>query len=105
MNKRKKLTAAQVDSLRPYEKGMYTAVNSDWVRGVGEAGLRLMAGIHKEIAGGGTFINLSCPVCVLNLVRAVGKWYFEDKDDPATEEAPAPAADKPAKKRTPKKAK
>lgn len=83
MKSRKKLTAQQIESLRPYEKGMYTAVNSDWVRGVGDAGLRLMASIHKEIAGGGTFINMACPVCVLNLVRAVGKWYFADKDAPA----------------------
>ena len=99
MKDRKKLTVSQVAALRPFEENLETAVRSDWTRGLLSDDLRLMARIHKEVAGGSTYIDLSCPYCVLTLVRTVGKWYIADKDnpDPDTVEAPAPA--KPARKR------
>ena len=97
MAERKKLTSEQLDALRPYEKNMETAIKSDWTRGIGTAGLRTMARIRKEASGGTTFVNMSCPVCVLELVRQVGRWYFEDKDAPVVKKAKAPRKRKAAK--------
>lgn len=102
MARRKRLTEAQIDSLRPYEKNMETAVRSDWTRGLRETGLRLMAAIKKEIEGGSTYVDMACNVCCLNLVRTVARWYFEDTVDEVktTSETKAPAK----KRGTPKKA-
>lgn len=74
---RKKLTPAQLEELRPYEKNMETAIRSDWSRGLGSRGIDTMARIRKEV-NGEAYVNRSCPVCVLELVRTVGRWYFED---------------------------
>ena len=76
---RKKLTPAQLEELRPYEKNMFTAVHSDWSRGLGSRGIDTLAKVRDAVTGEKHFVNRSCPVCVLELVRTVGRWYFEDK--------------------------
>lgn len=76
---RKRLTAAQLARLAPYEKNMYTAVYSDWTRGIGQNGITVLSQVREEVTGEKQFVNRSCPFCLLDLVRTVGRWYFEDK--------------------------
>lgn len=93
---RKKLTPEQLALLAPYESNMRTAVRSDWTRGITSAGLSTMAAIREAVTGVRQSLNRSCPFCLLELVRTVGRWYFADK--PAV--APSPAPVKAAKPRT-----
>ena len=79
MEKQVILTPAQMERLKPYEKNMETAVRSDWTRGLGRTGYAVLSDIQTEVIGHREFINLSCPVCCLNLVRTVGRWYFANK--------------------------
>lgn len=74
------LTAAQMAAAAPYERNMETAVKSDWTRGLGRNGARVLAQISKEVAGGSSYVNTACPDCVLRLARRVGVWYFDTKD-------------------------
>lgn len=85
-NKPTYLTAAQMAALAPYEENMRTAVKSDYTRGLGANGARLMGRILSEVTGGPSYVNLSCPVCVLNTARRVGKLYFDTLDRNAAEE-------------------
>lgn len=85
--KRKRLTPAQLVSLEPYEKNMQTAVFSDWTRGIGQTGITVLAQVRDEVTGQKMFVNRSCPFCLLDLVRTVGRWYFEDKAAAAAREA------------------
>lgn len=107
---RKKLTAAQIARLAPYEKNMYTAVYSDWTRGIGQNGITVLSQVREEVTGEKQFVNRSCPFCLLDLVRTVGRWYFEDKpveaDSEAVEsEAPTKVSDTPPGGRKPRKTK
>lgn len=72
----KKLTGDQIAELKPYEENMRTAVKSDWTRGIGRHGIETMKRIRAEVTGNRAFVNTSCPVCVLSLVREVGRLYF-----------------------------
>ena len=80
MNEKIYLTPAQMAAAAPYEANMATAVKSDWTRGLGRNGAKTLAQISKEVAGGSDYIDITCPGCVLNLVRRVGRWYFDTKE-------------------------
>ena len=98
MPDRRKLTAAELKQLAPYESNMLTAVDSDWTRGIGRRGILLMKEIREAVTGRKQHVNGSCPSCVLNLVREVGRWYFADKPKPrkkATKEAPVEPSEAP----------
>ena len=74
------LTPAQMAALAPYERNMKTAVESDWTRGLGSTGAKVLGRILREVAGGPSHVDLSCPDCVLRLCRRVGRWYFDTQE-------------------------
>ena len=105
---RKMLTAAQISRLAPYEKNMLTAVRSDWTRGLGSTGITVLAQVREEVTGQKEFVNRSCPFCLLELVRTVGWWYFEDKaalaaNDAADSPEPPKMSDNPSSGKKPRK--
>lgn len=107
MPDRRKLTAAELKQLAPYETNMQTAVESDWTRGIGRRGILLMKEIREAVTGRKQHVNGSCPSCVLNLVREVGRWYFADKaakrkkaPKVAPKEAPAEPSEAPVEEPT-----
>ena len=73
---RKTITAQEYAALRPYEANMKTALASDWTRGLGRTGIQVMKEIRDAVVGRRIYVNASCPVCVIQLVREVGRLYF-----------------------------
>ena len=109
-----KLTKEQLEALAPYEQHFETAVRSRWARYPGTDAMRLIHRIYCDVTGAKIRLNTSCGVCRLNLLRGLGKIYFEDKAEleaaAAAEaakaaEAPVEEAPKPKAKKTTKKAK
>ena len=103
------MTDEQFNALAPFEHNYETALKANYSRYPGRAAIDTMFAIFREITGSRLNINRSCSTCVLNLVKSVGKLYFEEKErrQKAEEEAaaktePEPKPDK-AKKSTRKK--
>lgn len=75
------LTPAEMAAAAPYECNMRTAVDSNYARSIGPAGVDVLNGILKAhgrpaVPGAG-----SCVACTLSLLQQVGAMYFETKKD------------------------
>ena len=76
----RRLTQSEFEALKPYEAHMKTALTSDWTRGLGRNGIKIMSEIRDAATGRRNFVNASCPVCVLKLVREVARMYNAYRD-------------------------
>ena len=73
------LTPAEMAAAAPYECNMRTAVDSNYARSIGPAGVDVLNGIlnahgRPSVPGAG-----SCVACTLSLLQQVGTMYFETK--------------------------
>jgi len=101
------MTDEQFNALAPFEHNYETALKANYSRYPGRAAIDTMFAIFREITGSRININRSCSTCVLNLVKSVGKLYFEEKErrQKAEEEAAKVAAAKTEPEPNPDKAK
>lgn len=72
-----KLSPAQVESLRPYEKNFGTAIRSGWSSPVSDAAVEKMRGVWLDLTGSNYPMNNGCGRCLMNLLKDVGTLYFE----------------------------
>ena len=97
------MTDEQFAALSAYEHNYETALKANYSRYPGITAIDTMFRIYRELTGSRIFLNRTCSVCVLNLVKNVGKLYFAEKErreqEMAKQAEPEPKPDK-AKKTT-----
>ena len=71
------MKATNKNKLKPYETNLRTALYQDYSRNLPTAALNMMEQIMFEEAGWTQKTNLSCSHCVLRLLKAVAKLYFQ----------------------------
>lgn len=102
------MTDEQFAALSAYEHNYETALKANYSRYPGLTAIDTMFRIYRELTGSRIFLNRTCSVCVLNLVKNVGKLYFAEKErreqELAKQAEPEPKPDK-AKKTTRKRTK
>ena len=69
------------NKLRPYEQNLYTALYQDYSRNLPTAALNMMEQVMFDEAGWTQKTNLSCSHCVLRLLKAVAKLYFQTPEN------------------------
>ena len=69
------------NKLRPFETNLRTALEQDYSRNLPTAALNMMEQVMCDEAGWTQKTNLSCSHCVLRLLKAVAKLYFEKKSE------------------------
>lgn len=74
------MTDEQFAALAPYEQNFETALKVNYSRYPGMAAIDMMFRIYRDLTKSRININRSCSVCVLNLVKNVGKLYFAEKE-------------------------
>lgn len=95
-----RLTQEEMTILAPYEENFRTIIEQNWSRGLSRKAYENIYAIYKRIYGvKAARLNVACSTCLLQLLRDMGRIYFENIkiEEPAPEPAPAP------KKRTTKK--
>lgn len=114
------MTDEQFNILAQYEPNYESALKANYTRYPGREAVDLMFRTYREITGSRININRACSVCLLNLVKNVGRLYFKEKErreeearkaeelkkqaEVKTEPEPKPdKAKKVAKKKTAKK--
>ena len=97
------MTDEQFAALSAYEHNYETALKANYSRYPGITAIDTMFRIYRELTGSRIFLNRTGSVCVLNLVKNVGKLYFAEKErreqELAKQAEPEPKPDK-AKKTT-----
>ena len=76
-----RLTEEQYRSLEQYEQNMRTALRSSYARNPGRIALLGIQDIYNDVAKVNNRINVGCSVCILNLLKDVGRIYFADKEE------------------------
>lgn len=72
-----RLTKEQMKALEPYEKHMRTAVRADWASNPGMQGIETLRRVWEDVTGTRRNMSVSCGVCILNLLKDVGRLYFD----------------------------
>ena len=75
------MKAANKNKLKPYEANLRTAYYNDYSRNLPTAALNMMEQVMFDEAGWTQKTNLSCSHCVLRLLKAVAKLYFDKKSE------------------------
>ena len=75
------MKASNKNKLKPYETNLRTALEQDYSRNLPTAALNMMEQIMFEEAGWTKKTNLSCSHCVLRLLKALAKLYFDKKSE------------------------
>ena len=73
------MTEEQYNALAPYEQNFKTALECQYSRYPGADGVDTMFRIWKEITNTRMNLNRTCSVCILNLVKNLGRLYFAEK--------------------------
>lgn len=72
------MKASNRNKLRPFENNLRTAYYNDYSRNLPTSVLNMMEQIaYDEIPGWNKRTNMSCSHCVLRLLKAVAKLYFQ----------------------------
>ena len=74
------MTDEQFAALAPFEKNYESALKANYTRYPGMTAIDTMFRTYRELTNSRININRSCSVCVLNLVKNVGKLYFAEKE-------------------------
>lgn len=74
------MTDEQFAALSAYEHNYETALKANYSRYPGITAIDTMFRIYRELTGSRIFLNRTCSVCVLNLVKNVGKLYMAEKE-------------------------
>lgn len=72
-----RLTKEQMKALEPYEKHMRTAVRASWASNPGMQGIETLRRVWEDVTGARRNMSVSCGVCILNLLKDVGRLYFD----------------------------
>lgn len=96
MTKEKTLTPSQMEELAQFERHFRCAIDAAWSPWPGEKGIALMKETIKAVTGSDALYKGGCSVCLLNLVRDLGRIYFRTKEQLAAAPAPVPEAEAPA---------
>lgn len=72
-----RLTKEHMKALEPYEKYMRTAVRASWASNPGMQGIDTLRRVWEDVTGTRRNMSVSCGVCILNLLRDVGRLYFD----------------------------
>jgi len=73
----KPLTAAQMAALKPYESHLRTMVYSGWARNLTTRAFEALKKVFDEKNGKSFYVNPNCAPCVSDMLKKLGKWYFE----------------------------
>ena len=73
------MTEEQYNALAPYEPNFKTALECNYSRYPGQEGVTTMFNIYRDLTHTRMNLNRSCSVCILNLVKSLGKLYFAEK--------------------------
>ena len=73
------MTEEQFNTLAQYEGNFETALKANYSRYPGREGVDTMFRIYREITNTRMNLNRTCSVCILNLVKSLGKLYFAEK--------------------------
>lgn len=90
-----RLTEEEYMALVPFEKHMETALRAGWSRNPGLSALDTMQRIYNRVSKSALKINKGCGVCILNLLKDVGRIYFADKKEKEQEQMPAEKTETP----------
>ena len=72
------MKAINKNKLKPYETNLRTAYYHDYSRNLPTSALNIIEQVvFDEIPGWNTRTNMSCSHCVLRLLKAAGKLYFQ----------------------------
>lgn len=74
-----KLTKEQIKTLSQWEQNFHTAIEADWCRHPGRAGLRTIYDIYTQATGDTRRFNDNCSGCIVSLVRDCGRLYYQEK--------------------------
>lgn len=69
-----------IKKLQPYEKYFNTVINAKYARNPGAAALKEIHKVYTEATNDKQPLNLSCAVCVYNLLKSAGVFYFQEKE-------------------------
>ena len=72
-----RLTKEHMKALEPYEKYMRTAVRASWASNPGMQGIEILRRVWEDVTGTRRNMSVSCGVCILNLLKDVGRLYFD----------------------------
>ena len=76
------MKATNKNKLKPYENNLRTALYQDYSRNLPTSALNTIEQVvFDEIPGWNKRTNMSCSHCVLRLLKAAGKLYFEKKNE------------------------
>lgn len=76
------MKAYNKNKLKPFENNLSTALYQDYSRNLPTSVLNMMEQIaYDEIPNWNIRTNMSCSHCVLRLLKAVAKLYFEKKSE------------------------
>lgn len=73
------MTEEQFDTLAQYEPNFESALKANYSRYPGQEGVTTMFNIYRDLTHTRMNLNRSCSVCILNLVKSLGKLYFAEK--------------------------
>lgn len=72
------ITKEQLEYLKQFEVFFNSAINEGFSKPIATIHREKLAKIYTEITGIPYRINLSCPICTLELLKKIGKIYFEN---------------------------
>ena len=76
------MKAYNKNKLKPFETNLRTALEQDYSRNLPTAALNTIEQVvFDEIPNWNKRTNLSCSHCVLRLLKAAGKLYFDKKSE------------------------
>lgn len=74
-----RLTEEQFQALAKNEPHFNTALKADWSRYPGDANLREMDSINRQLNPKAQPLRYGCTTCMLRLIKELGTIYFADK--------------------------
>lgn len=89
----------QLNTLSQFEEYFNTAVNAQWARNPGRAGLQVIYDTYTRATGDQRRFSDNCSHCILSLLQDCGRIYFRDKEELSRREvSTSPEAAEPVKK-------
>lgn len=73
-------TKEELDALSAYEQNFRTAVYQNYARNIGRQAQEEIRKTYEDALGKPYSPNGSCSHCLFNMLKLVGKKYFEDKE-------------------------
>lgn len=81
----RQLTPAQMSALKPHESYLRTMVYSGWARNITTAAYKDLKAVLDAKTGKVNHIDAGCGTCVADMLRTLGRWYFETREAEAEE--------------------